>query len=144
MKKTFAAVAAVALFALVGCGPDKPKEQEKAKVSGKVSLDGKPLTTGTVVFDASNGQPSSVINILDGKYEGNAPVGKCKVMITASEKMTTKEKLRKEGKPVIDGPGYDEMTEVNLLPPRYNEKTEIMREVEAGKPNEFNFELKSK
>jgi hypothetical protein len=146
MKKTFAGgtLLAALLFALVGCGGGKPPEQAKAPVKGSITLDGKALKTGTITFDAANGQPSSSLDILDGKFEGNAPVGVCKVQIIAFEKMTMKEKMRRDGQKVIEGPGYDDMTEVNLLPDRYNTKSEIKREVEAGKPNDFTFDLKSK
>ncbi len=138
------ALAAALLCALAGCGGGKPPDQEKAKVSGAITLDNKPLKTGSITFDAANGQPPSSLDILDGKFEGNAPVGKCKVQITAFEKMTMKEKMRKEGKPVIDGPGYDEVQEYNMAPERYNTKSTITKEVEAGKTNEFKFELQSK
>jgi hypothetical protein len=142
--RVLALAALAGLFALSGCGGGKPPEQAKAKVSGTITLDKQPLKTGRITFDAVNGQPPSEFDILDGKFEGNAPVGQCKVMITSVEKMTMKEKLRKDGQKVIEGPGYDDMVEVNLLPDRYNIKSEIKREVEAGKTNEFKFELQSK
>jgi len=143
-SRLFSAATLLALLALTGCGSDAPPPQKKEKVSGKITLDGKPLKTGRITFDALNGQPPSDCDILDGSFEGNVPVGKCKVMITSIEKMTMKEKLRRDGQKVIEGPGYDDMVEVNLLPDRYNAKSEIKREVEAGKTNEFKFELQSK
>lgn len=145
MKSTFAwtAVTAAALLALVGCGGQKPPSQPVAKVKGTITLDNKPLQTGRIIFDASNGQPPADLDILDGKFEGNAPIGKCKVSITSFKQMTYKEKLEREGKKPMDGPGYDQPSEVNLLPERYNTKSEITREISADKPNDFTFELKS-
>ncbi len=146
MRTLFAGgtLAAALLVALTGCGGGKPPEQAKAKVKGTITLDNKPLQTGKIVFDAANGQPPADMDILDGKFEGNAPVGKCKVQITSFKQMTMKEKLEKEGKKPMDGPGYDQPMEVNLLPDRYNVKSEITREVFADKPNDFTFDLKSK
>ncbi|MCU0703490.1 MAG: hypothetical protein MUF18_05880 [Fimbriiglobus sp.] len=143
-KKASAVCAAVAVLALVGCGGGKVADQDLAPVSGTITLDKKPISSGRIVFDATNGQPPSSLSITDGKYEGKAPVGKCKVMISSIQKMTMKEKARKDGQKVLDGPGYDEMVEDNILPERYNTKSEIMREVEAGKPNTINFDLESK
>jgi hypothetical protein len=52
--------------------------------------------------------------------------------------MSMKEKMK------MDGPGYDELSEFDILPDRYNVKSEILREVVEPGPNEFNFDLKSK
>lgn len=133
-----ALTAGCALFAL-GCGDKKVQPVARVKVSGKVAVDGKAVSSGAITFDAMNGQPPSESSILDGKYEGLAPVGKCKVMISSTIKMTVKEKTGK------DGPGHDTMAEYNLLPDRYNAKSEIYREVTEPGPHVFDFaELKGK
>lgn len=77
-------------------------------------------------------------DILDGNYEGLAPVGKAKVTVTSFKKVNLKEKMK------MDGPGYSTETEENMLPDRYNTKSDISREITAAGPNEFNFDLKSK
>lgn len=121
------------------CGCNKPvKDAKRVKISGRVTLDDKALETGSVSFDPQNGEAPAVMNILDGKYEGMAAVGKNRVMITSIKKVSMKEKMK------MDGPGYDTQVEENALPPRYNEKSEITREVSAEGPNEFNFDTKSK
>lgn len=136
-------LASCVLF-VAGCGSGKPSEVQRVKVSGTVTLDGKKLGTGKVLFDPQNGEPPNELDILDGKFEGYAAVGKNKVQISSYQKMSMKEKLRKEGQPVIDGPGYDELVEENILPERYNVRSEIQREVVAGQANEFSFELQKK
>ena len=134
-------VCACALFlvavALVGC-EKKQTGSTRARVTGKVTLDGKALTTGMVTFDANNGEPPGSFSILDGKYEGLAHVGKNKVRLTAFQKISMKEKMK------MDGPGYDTLVEENRLPPRYNHSSQVFREVEAGDENIFNFPLQSK
>ena len=134
---------ACVLFAL-GCGK-KVEPVARVKVSGAVKVDGKDVKSGSIAFDAQNGQPPGSMSVLDGRYDGLAPVGKCKVTINAVEKMMTKEWARKQGKPAMDGPGYDALQEVNLLPARYNAKSEITREVTEPGPHVFDFaELKGK
>lgn len=129
--------ATVAACWLAGCG-QKVQTATKAQVSGKVTLDDKLLTTGTITFDAQNGEPPATMNILDGAYEGRAAVGKNKVIISATKKISMKEKMG------FDGPGYDTPVEINAIPERYNDKSEITREVVADGTNTFNFDLKSK
>ena len=126
----------LALVALIGC-EKKRTDVARARVSGKVTLDGKPVETGTVTFDAENGEPPGTCTLLDGKYEGMAPVGKNKVRLAAMRKISMKDKMK------MDGPGYDQMVEENLLPAKYNDGT-IIREVIAEGPNTFDFDLKSR
>lgn len=121
---------------LVGCDK-KAATAERARVTGTVTLDNKPLTTGTISFEALNGEPPSVFELLDGKYEGLVAVGKNKVRLTAVKKVSMKEKMG------MDGPGYDTLVEENMLPDRYADGT-ITREVTAAGPNTFDFDLKSK
>ena len=120
----FTGLLAVTVTAL-GCGSGKPKEQTRAQVSGTVTLDKQPLKTGNILFDPNDGTPPTTLDILDGKYEGRAPVGKNTVRINSFVKVTLKEKMK------MSGPGYDTPTDENMLPPRYNAKSEINREVVA-------------
>lgn len=126
----------LAAAALVGC-EKKRVDSPRVRVAGKVTLDGKPLDTGTVVFENSTGEPPGSFNIVDGKYEGLAAVGKNKVRLAAMRKVSMKEKMK------MDGPGYDQTVDENLLPAKYNDGT-LVREVTAEGPNTFDFDLKSK
>lgn len=129
---------ALAIVAGLGCGKPANAEAKRVMVRGKVTLDGKALATGKITFDIGEGQVPASFDILDGSYEGRAPVGKCKVTLTSFRKISMKEKTK------MDGPGYDAPVEENLLPERYNTKSDITREVVDPGPNEFNFDLKSK
>lgn len=126
----------LATVALAGCGKNATASK-RVRVNGSVSLDGKAVTVGTVVFDAENGEPPGSFTIVDGKFEGVAAVGKNKVRIAATRKVSMKEKYK------MDGPGYDEMVEENMLPARYNDGS-LTREVLESGDNKFDFELKSK
>ncbi len=125
-------------FVATGCS-QKVKNVKRVQVSGKITLDTKPLMTGKITFDPENGEPPAVFDILDGNYEGLAPVGKNKVRLTSIKKVSMKELMGG-----MDGPGYDELQDVNALPDRYGDKSEITREVTEEGPNQFNFDTKSK
>jgi len=123
----------------LGCGGVKGKVPTKrVPVSGTVKLDGKPLATGRVTFDAQNGEPPTTCDILNGAYSGTVMIGKNKVMLISTVKQSMKEKMK------MDGPGYDEMVEFNILPDRYHSKSEITNEVADPGPNQFDFDLQSK
>jgi len=133
-----ALAAGVGLFA-AGCGGNGPTPVARVKVSGTVKVDGKDVKSGSIIFDPQNGQPPGDMSILDGKYEGLAPVAKCKVTINSFVKMSMKEKMK------MDGPGYDQQTEFNLLPDRYNSKSKIIHDVTEPGPHTFDFvDMKSK
>ena len=132
----FLAFASV-LLVFVGCAK-KQTTAARARVTGQVTLDKIPLKTGQIAFDLATGEPPAVFDILDGSFEGKAPVGKNKVTINSVTKVSMKEKMG------MDGPGYDQPVEMNILPPRYNSKSEITREVEASGDNKFNFDLQSR
>ena len=123
----------------LGCGGVKGKVPTKrVPVSGTVKLDGKPLATGRVTFDAQNGEPPTTCEILNGAYSGTVMIGKNKVMLISTVKQSMKEKMK------MDGPGYDEMVEFNILPDRYHSKSEITNDVADPGPNLFDFDLQSK
>jgi hypothetical protein len=111
----------------VGCSSsgDRP---DLAPVQGMITLDGKPLEGAMISFKPNEGQPSYSRTDSSGHYELNylrdakgAKIGSHKVRITTASEENPEE----------------------LVPKRYNRKTELTKEVESG-GNEFNFELVSK
>jgi hypothetical protein len=92
-------VLVVTALVLAGCGSDGPK---LVPVSGTVTVEDKPLTTGSVVFkpDGSKGNTSQRVivglikedgtyTLVTGKKEG-APLGWYKVAVQASEPIDPK------------------------------------------------------
>lgn len=143
----FALTVSIACFS--GCSPsDQP---ELGQVTGKVTMNGEPLTGIDVVFQPDSGRPArgktndmgeyKLIYIRDtlGAKIGNnrveiAPVegGEEEDEVQADDVDSlpqTKRKLVKASKPRV--------------PARYNLESELKREVKAGK-NVFDFELESK
>src|SRR5262245_49156908 len=130
-------IAGVALFA-AGCGG-----QKIVPVSGRVTLDGKPLVNATVVFqpisDEKNPGPGSsgktdkdgrfTLELTTGKESG-ALVGLHKVSITAYE-----------GDGEVPSSGSDIVFRKALLPDEYNAKSKLTFDVPAGGTPEANFDL---
>ena len=107
--------------------------KETAEVRGLVTLDGKPLETGTITFLANDGTPVAGGPIKEGLYTRRIPLGTFKVTIRA---------WREVRRPGIKEIPPIPVTEVPL-PARYNNATELRVEVKAGK-NELNFDLRNK
>jgi hypothetical protein len=95
-------------------------------VHGRVTLDGQPLANAGVVFKAAGMSPSGGRTDKNGNYEliykrgvMGAPIGMNQVTILEDTQVT--------GHP-------------QRVPARYNEKTELQREVKAG-DKEIDFDL---
>jgi len=127
---------ALCLCVFAGCGSSGP---EIASVSGRVTMDGKPLAHATIVFSPENGRPAGartdengnyVLNYTEGR-QGAIP-GKNTIQIT-----TVRDAEKDEnGKTVV--PGSKEM-----VPMEYNAASMLTFTVEPKKKNVANFDLKS-
>jgi hypothetical protein len=110
---------------LAGCRKSGP---ELAPVSGRVTLDGRPVASADVVFQPDGAMsPSYGRTDGDGQYQlgykrgvEGAMVGQHTVRISVSREL------------VRNPPP---------IPPRYNTESELRREVEPSKKNVFDFEL---
>ncbi len=123
---------AVSLSVFSGCdnGP------VVSSVRGKVTLDGNPLPNATIVFTPETGRSSLGRTNDDGEYKllfspekDGALVGTMRVRITVAEEYTDsrdRSRMRPE-----------------LVPAKYNEKSELVVEVEP-KDNVIDFDLQSK
>lgn len=120
-------------WAIAGCGPTGVVGPEKHPVSGTVTLDGKPLSFGTIFFvDADDDPPRRYIaEIVDGTFEANSTPGKKKVEIRATQPTTT------------TGGGNPAEAAPELIPARYNAQTTLEAEISATGTNEFAFDLTS-
>ena len=128
------------ITALQGCGGG----MRYASVSGKVTLDGKPVAKAVVTFNPvpksgsdiagnsasgttdENGQ-YTLRTYVEGSWKDGAQLGKHKVSISLQES-------RGEG---------DRALIREKLPKKYNLETELNRDVNAGS-NQIDFELKSR
>jgi hypothetical protein len=123
------------LFGLLsGCSADT----KRGTVSGSVSLDGQPLTTGNIRFDPADGHTATAdATIIDGKFSATVPPGEKRVSITAPKVVGKKKVYETPDSPTVD------RTE-EMLPKRYNAQSELKATVKLGNQELPPFELKSK
>jgi hypothetical protein len=118
---------------VAACSKGPPLE----RVTGQVTLDGKPVPLATVEFIPENGRPSQAVTDAEGRYEllytldrAGSLVGKHKVRISTWRQ-----------------PEIDEQERVTLhpetLPARYNYESELTYEVQPDQENIADFALKS-
>jgi hypothetical protein len=120
---------------LAGCGG----RSDLAKVSGLVTLDGKPLPSATVVFQPDASGPASYgLTDEQGRYSVMYDVGQSGAVLGMhSVKISTyQEKDPDADPPIAAAP--------EVLPDRYNKTSELRAEVISSKVNEINFKLESK
>jgi hypothetical protein len=126
------------LFCLVA-GCKNSNELETAQASGKVLLDGKPLTCGTVTFVPTRGRAAEGKIQADGTFTlgtyragDGAIVGKHRAAIVVLKSLTAKV-----------SPERDES--IMAIPDHYTsaEASGLEYEVKPGQANEFTIELKS-
>ncbi|QEG16822.1 hypothetical protein GmarT_26900 [Gimesia maris] len=129
-------------FTLSACGSGLSDTPPMAPVKGVVTLDGKPLTTGTIQFTPDKDRGTTGRMALggikeDGTFElmgDGAQVGHHLVSIECYESSAFD-----PNQPVNQAPK-------SLIPLMYTDpkKSEITAQVQAGEENHFTFELKSK
>lgn len=116
----------VVLALVAGCNKSGP---QLAPVSGRITLDGKPIKNTDIAFyPEGGGNPSAGRTDEDGHYELGYSRGKMGGMIGKNTvRISTSSEL-------VKGP--------NRYPEQYNSKTELHREVTSGN-NVLDFDLKS-
>lgn len=136
---------------VVGCGPKGP---ELGAVTGKVTLDGTPVTNGLVTFvPVGGGRPATGKTDANGQYtlmgvDGKgALLGQHRVSITTVQQTAEVLEVRSDSpeyakQAMPDPSDYDTAKVVEPIPARYNTNTELTYEVKSG-PNVIDLELKS-
>ncbi|MBN2292516.1 MAG: hypothetical protein JXM70_08835 [Pirellulales bacterium] len=129
-------LALFSLLALIGCGG----ADNRAGVSGKVLLDGRPVAKGTISFIPVEGTegPTSGGDIINGEYavtsDKGVAVGKNRVIIRS---------VVKSGRKINMGNGDVDDEWVQMIPARYNKQSDLICIIQAGS-NQQDFELQSK
>jgi hypothetical protein len=142
------------LATVVGC--QKGEGQTYANVKGTVTFNGKPIEKGQISF-ALEGRPPSTVDIVDGKFAGQAMVGSNKVSVSAKRKSAAAAALPKSADTQVKGyqakfktnPGefggspvaYDPSM-VDYIPPEWGLQSKQMRVVESGGANDFEINIK--
>ena len=106
------------------------------EVTGTVTVNGEPAQTGSISFFPVDGKSVTTGAVIEaGKYSARVPVGKVKVEIRVSKIVGRKKLYDTPNSPI-----QPIMQEV--LPPKYNDQTELELDVEPGK-NEQNYDFKT-
>ena len=121
---------AAPFFCLVGCGGDTGPD--RGEVTGRVTLDGKPLPGATVRFHPDQGRASSGDTDDDGRYQLHYTMQKSGAMVGSHRVRITTAQEREDGTLTTEH-----------VPSQYNAQTELVREVAPGK-NVFDFDLQTK
>jgi hypothetical protein len=135
-RRIYPALLPLACALFVGCGSGT------APVSGRITLNGKPLARASVTFapiaargEKEPGPSSAAITDADGRYSlkligqsgSGAMVGKHKVMVALQEEVNTAD---------------DNPVKLKQLPLKYNGQTTLEFDVPAGGTSKADFELK--
>ncbi len=151
MRKTIQSIllGAVIVCLVSGCSnTDKPPNY--VNVSGTVNFDGKPLTDANITFN-TDGRAPSVIQIIDGQYNGQAMIGSNRISISAKRKVanastkpiSASDRGRMES--YKNQPGYVAVEEgEETIPPDFGANSKQTRVIEAGVQNKFDFDIKHK
>ena len=127
--------AATAITMVGGCAGGADSGPPRARVSGKITLDGLPVTGGEIRFRPAKGAETSTLISADGTYRidflNDSPVvGPNKVFI---EWYLPTGKKDEDGNPFV----------APAIPEKYNTASTLTVEIAAGQ-NEHNFVLQSK
>lgn len=117
---------------MLGCshGP------ELAPVTGQVSMDGRPLDLAEISFEPAQGRASHALTEKDGRYELRYTRDRMGGLVGSHT-------VRVKSLTELTGPNGQSIVRPQLVPERYNTKTELHAEVERGKTNVIDFDLKS-
>jgi hypothetical protein len=124
-------VGLLCLAAILGCGDGK------STVSGTVTLDSRPVTSGTITFVKQDGdlvREGAIIK--DGSFQAQVLPGQYKIELNG-QKVVGKRKQKG-----FDGSEEEVEITDELFPERYNIKSELREEIKAG-ANTLKLDLKS-
>jgi len=142
------------LATVFGCRPaDLPPY---ANVKGTVNYNDKPIEKGKIIF-ALEGRPPSAINIVDGKFSGQAMIGSNKVSVSAKKKVANAPKLPANAQTQLRG--YQEKFKkapnqgagsvgdydgslVEYIPAEWGAKSTQTYVIQSGANNEIEFNIK--
>ncbi len=124
----------LALVCNFGCGSGQKGAAPAAKVKGTITIDGKPIPTGEIHFGMT-GVPPRALEIKDGTFAGEAPIGNNLVEVF----------IYVEGPPPEKDKYGGIRSKTNTVPEKYwGPNTSLKATVDANGPNEFKFEITSR
>jgi len=125
-------LAVVVLLIANGCSCER--KVPKTEVKGTVTLDGQPMANGDVIFRTAGTASVDILKVTGGQFAGQAEIGK-----RAVEVYSYKTIQMEPGSPGYDPAGMKQ----NIIPEKYNARSELTADVVQGGENNFKFEVKS-
>jgi hypothetical protein len=151
MKHTLPFLLFLGLALVVGCQKGK---HSYANVNGTVTYNGNPIEKGYIQFQME-GNPPATMDIVDGKFNGQAMVGSNRVSVSAKKRSATAPTLPPQAMIQIKGykekkshepgaPSSDlDLAMVEYIPPEWGSASKQTRVIESG-TNELQFEIRAK
>jgi len=127
-------VCVLGTLCLLGCNPNGPVE-----VAGKVTYDGKPVESGTIMFEPEDKSgPTQGQAISKGEYRLTGQNA-----VAPGKKIVRIEAHGPSGKKVPSAPGSSTMVDAfhQFIPEKYNKTSDIKKTIEPGKPMTLDFDL---
>jgi hypothetical protein len=125
------------LSLVAGCGSSGPKLY---RVTGTVKYKSEPIKNGTISFRSLDGMYAATGNLVNGEYDiaesAGLPEGKYQVAVTSPDPKGPAAPAAGEM------PGDSTAVAKDLIPAKYNAKSELSAEIKAQPRNEVNFDLK--
>jgi hypothetical protein len=123
------------LVLLTGCGSGK------VSVHGRVNYDGQSVNEGTIFLEPADGRgPSNEAPIQQGQYDLSAVVPGSKIVRIIGYRKTGR--LKETGSPTGEPLKIEEKEP--YIDKSYNEHSTLTRDIEPGKDQQIDFDLKSK
>jgi hypothetical protein len=134
MNRTLLSLTLLLLPATFGCGGP----ENRAEVRGTVRLNGELLATGSISFVPAEGVngPASGGLIADGKYRVARAMG-----VAVGKNRVSIRSVAKTGRKVAGLKGDSEDERRQVIPAKYNERTELICTIHPGS-NEVDFDLR--
>jgi hypothetical protein len=135
--------ALILALAAAGCGaPDD--ELPRQAVSGRITLDGKPLERGMISFAPLGGGGASPVSVGAVIREGSYSIARAGGPVPGSYRVAIiSEGGAPEAADAAPGPGELKSARKEPIPARYNAATTLKADVVKGGSNTFDYELTS-
>lgn len=149
MQKQHTVFVLLLVFSFVyfpACNKKSAIPEGMVEVSGKVVFDQSPLVKGVVTF-----KPAGVVNassedvrriaVIDGEYslKGGRAIKPGEYSVTINSSRDINKKTKQEATPEMDP---TDIVSEELIPAKYNTKSELKAMVSESGPNVFDFDLK--
>jgi hypothetical protein len=130
---------ALFLAAMFGCGPSDGLNRQA--ISGSVTLDGEPLTSGAILFEPANKESGTAVGATI--RQGSFAVSRVEGPVPGSYRVRVYASTRKQAPPAKGQTDRTPRPMVERLPPHYNTRSELRAEVVADRVNRYRFDLDS-